>query len=496
LRVGRRKFISGFSGSAGTALIGEEKAYLWTDARYFLQAETELSGRPDGESWELMRSGQRGVLEPGPFLVNLHAKSTAPVKVGVDSSFITAAAALALVTAFKGTQLELVPVKGANLVDRVWAMDPSCPQSSTTVVPCVPHPVRYAGKTHSEKIGLLQAQLRESNAYATVVSMLDEVAWLFNIRGGDVPCNPVSLCYAVVTVADAHIFIDQRKLLRSTNPETDIHSHLAGAGIQVHSYEDVDSFLWELYQDCERVERKVFCDFNHINYSIYTILSRGGKGVLINNPSLIALPKAIKNAAEVEGAREAHVRDGVALTAFLYWLEERYSDPDASTVALLTEFEVGEVLEGFRTKVALFRNPSFETIAGYGPNGAIVHYRAKENDSLVVGTGSFLLLDSGGQYLDGTTDVTRTVALGSTALITVHMRRCYSLVLKGHIALAGLQFPMGTKGSVIDAMARMHLWQHGLDYGHGTGHGVGSFLNVHEGPQGIGFRPRVNEAVS
>lgn len=394
--LGRRQFITGFSGSAGTALIGEEKAYLWTDGRYFLQAETELAGRPAGEEWELMRSGQPGVLEPGPFLAKLYATAATAttlnsssalesVKVGVDPSYITAAAALAIRTAFKGTSVELTPVVGSNPVDLVWALDPESPHAQTqteterlsksSIVPCVPYSVRYAGVTHNEKIGMIQSKLRQCHAHAMVVSMLDEVAWLYNIRGGDVPCNPVSICYAVVTTNSAHLFIDHRKMVRSADPRGDIFSHLAGADIQVHPYSTIDSFLSELYADCLRTGKHVLCDLNQINFNLYSVLSGGGgndsgsaDSVIVNRPSLITLPKAIKNAVEIEGARQAHIRDGVALTAFLYWLEQQYNDPSSPTV---TEYKVGEILEGFRKRVALFRNPSFETIAGYGENGKI-----------------------------------------------------------------------------------------------------------------------------
>ena len=228
--------------------------------------------------------------------------------------------------------------------------------------------------THTEKIGMIRGEMRECGAHATVISMLDEVAWLYNIRGGDVPCNPVSICYAVVTAEKAHLFIDERKLVRSADPKSNIFSHLAAADISVHPYEEIDAFLLQLYEFCALHNHVVFCDHNQLNYRLYSVLTgqatstkpAASTTVLENRPSLISLPKAVKNEVEVEGTRQAHIRDGVALSAFLYWLEARYADP---TAPRLTECEADGVLEGFRKRVALFRHPSFETIAGYGANG-------------------------------------------------------------------------------------------------------------------------------
>ena len=464
----RRAYLSDFTGSAGTALVLADKALLWTDGRYFLQASQELS-----DDWTLMRQGDTGVLELQPWLCKHLASGS---RVGVDPYLMSTNQALALQTALNDKGMTLVPVE-ANPVDAQWADQPGFPCTAAIAMPLERH-----GKPHGEKISEVQNFLQENNADALCLSLLDEIAWLFNIRGSDVVCNPVLMAYAVVTSDAAHLFCDERKiteevrqhLLSSTTEPT-------AAVVHVHAYESAAAFITDLKAQGKRVG----VDPAQLNWSIYR--AAGGKEA----PQLlcpVTMAKALKNDVELDGVRQAHVRDGVALTAFLHWLETAVqAAPDS-----LSEYDVAVKLEEFRHAMPGHQYPSFDTIAGYGSNGAVIHYKPAQETALKLGTDSLFLLDSGGQYLDGTTDVTRTMHFGPEP--TTRMIDCYTMVLKGHIALATVVFPEGTVGSRIDAVARMSLWQAGLDYNHGTGHGVGTFLNVHEGPQGIGFRKRENEA--
>jgi Xaa-Pro aminopeptidase len=460
----RRSFISDFSGSAGTALITETKALLWTDGRYFDQAANEL----DGKSWTLMKAGEPGVPDMNDWL---YENMNGGQKVGVDSFLMSASRALDLKSKLGAKGVELQGVE-ANPVDKVWSslsMQPGFPKAPLKV-----H--KSGGCHHNTKIEDLRDNLKDKNCSAFVVTMLDEICWLLNIRGADVECNPVAVAYVVVTMTETHLFIDSDKVT------AEAAAHL-GAGVQVSPYEGVESFLADLSASGLHT---IAMDNAQANWRLYN--AAGGKdGGVVSMVSPITMAKSLKNEHEQQGIRDAHVRDGVALTAFLCWLEKTVKSNPGS----VTEYEVAVELEKFRGKMPGHVCPSFATIAGYGPNGAVIHYKPEESSALPLKTDSLFLLDSGGQYLDGTTDVTRTLHFGEAS---AYHRKCYTLVLKGHIALARLVFPESTIGSRLDALARMALWTEGLDYNHGTGHGVGQFLNVHEGPQGIGFRKRENEA--
>lgn len=408
-------------------MIDQDNAYLWTDGRYFTQAEQELN-----EEWTLMRSGEPNVLEPAPLVVD-ECKSHSTeymMTIGVDSSFITASDALRLQYAFTSASANIVlqPIDvSVNPVDDIWNEEAKeaatddrtdeVTQGKPTYPTCFVdvHPIEFAGQSHQAKIALLQAKIAEQNAFATVITKLDEIAWLYNIRGRDIPCNPVAICYAVVTLDEAHLFINPVKL---GSHESQCKRHLLSADIQLHPYGDIDGFLNELYHTCVEKEAKVLVDATQINWKLYNILNQGATSdsnynVVVNHPSLLLLPKAIKNDIEIEGAKQAHIRDGAALTAFFHWLESYYCNLGSRSVVgenhplMLTEYDVCQKLEQFRKKVAYHCYPSFDTIAGYGDNGAIVHYRPTLQKSKVVGVSSMLLIDSGAQYLDGTTDVTR-----------------------------------------------------------------------------------------
>lgn len=477
----RRAFISGFTGSSGTALVTMSNAYLWTDGRYFLQAEQQLSS-----DWTLMKSGETGVLDMNDWLVeNLPADSN----VGVDAYLISAKSATRLVEQLGKNAVSLVSVP-VNIVDKVWSsigQQPNLPTSPVTLC-------KYAGRSSDDKIREVAEKMTKSKADAFIVTMLDEICWLFNIRGADVECNPVNIAYAAITMEPslptpfmtnkntitAHLFIDSSKI---SSDVFALMSYDADSQIQLnlHEYNDIEAFTRHLADQ----NKKVAVDMAQINWRLY--LAAGGKDEAVSMTSPITLAKSIKNEVELQGIRNAHQRDGVALTAFLHWLRQRVESSDEK----ITEYEVTQKIEEFRGKMEGHVGPSFSTIAGYGENGAIIHYKPSEEGSAELGTESLFLLDSGGQYWDGTTDVTRTVCFNKDP--STWMKVCYTLVLQGHIQLATSVFPEGTMGSRLDAFARSHLWKLGLDYNHGTGHGVGAFLNVHEGPQGIGARKRENE---
>lgn len=458
----RRAFISGFTGSAGTALVLQDKAFLWTDGRYFLQAENELS-----PSWTLMKSGEPNVPDLQDWVVKNMTKGQ---KFGLDAWLVTTSSAQAMTSKFNEAGIEVVVVK-KNPVDEIWTSRPAYPS-----FPALVHGVERSGVSHEAKITQMRDELKKHNAFALVVSMLDEVAWLLNIRGSDVEYNPVVISYAVVTLKDVFLFVDLNKVT------TEVAAHL-GPGVTVKSYDEIESVLASLAVVATSEGLSIWIDTAKTNYRLS--LSIAGARVL-SDPSPITLPKAIKNATELEGIRNAHVRDGVALTAFLHWLEQRVQ----SSPNTFSEYDVALKIEEFRAKMPLHVGPSFSTIAGFGPNGAIIHYKPERDTAKMLGVDSLFLLDSGAQYQDGTTDVTRTMHFGTP---TEHMKTCYTAVLKGHIAMAALVIPEGTLGSRIDTVARTALWKLGLDYNHGTGHGVGAYLNVHEGPQGVGYRKRDNE---
>jgi len=503
----RRQFISDFTGSAGTALITKDHgALLWTDGRYFLQASQELSS-----DWTLMKSGEPGVPEITEWLTkNMPAGSV----IGVDPTLISAASAKSLMASLvaKGIVLKAI-VDQRNPVDVVWEAHgarPAAPCAAMTIQDVA----TLAGKSHLDKISEVRAAMQKSSTsvQAFVVTMLDEIVWLLNVRGADVDFNPVTISYVVVTMQHGtHFFVDGGKLSEV------VRAHL-GDQITVHSYDAIDSFLADFIKQPatavavqnsngkgEEEEKaavaqastpsppplpevaaastnKVGMDASQINWRLSLVL--GEAAVPMTSP--ITLAKSLKNECELNGVRQSHIRDGAALTAFLHWLEVTVKAAPLS----ITEFDVAVKIEEFRQKIPHHVSPSFSTIAGYGSNGAIIHYKPEQATAAALGTDSLFLLDSGAQYRDGTTDVTRTVHFGEP---TQRMKDCYTMVLKGHIALATVVFPEGTHGSRLDTLARTSLWTAGLDYNHGTGHGVGAYLNVHEGPQGIGFRRRENE---
>lgn len=452
----RREWISGFTGSAGTAVVCGDGALLWTDGRYFLQAEQEL-----GSDWQLMRSGQPGVPS-----IKEHLTKSLPkgARVGVDPLVHSAQFATDLRSALKSGGMELVSVE-KNPIDVMWGDDrPAFPGAQVRV-----HPLEYAGEDVPSKLKKLRQAMEEEGAEAIVICALDEIAYLFNIRGGDIECNPVTLSFAVVTRSGATLYVDSAKL----SPQ--VAEHLTASGVTSAPYESALHAVQKLGEAESTV--KVWVDPARTTAAFYEAVPEAKR---VTTVSPIVLAKALKNDRELAGMREAHVRDGAAVAEFLHWLEGEVGGGGE-----VSEVEVDERLTAFRACRKGFLDVSFPTIAGADGNGAIIHYRARSETCGTVKRDSMLLLDSGGQYLDGTTDVTRTMHFGEP---TAAQKAAFTRVLQGNIGIDTAVFPEGTPGFLIDSFARRALWAAGLDFGHGTGHGVGAALNVHEGPHSISPR--------
>lgn len=448
--------MSGFDGSAGTVLVMRDAAFLWTDGRYFLQAEQQLDA-----SWTLMRAGLPSTPTISDFLKQEIVEGQ---RVGIDPYVHSVDNAKGIRDAVEEKGGELVSVE-RNPVDGIWSSRPHMPDGK---VRC--HKIEFSGKSIREKLTWLREEMESKAVQHVLFSMLDEVCWLFNVRGEDIPHCPVVVSYALISATEARFYVDSRKL------RDDVEQMLKAEGVSVVDYDNV-------VQDVRALEGKVWLDPSSTSMALS---EAAGEGALrASTPVMMA--KACKNEAELKGMREAHLRDGVALSSFLCWLEDFVGDGKE-----LSEVEAGQKLEEFRSEQDGFLTTSFGTIAGAGANGAIIHYSPEEGACGRVSGKEVFLLDSGGQYIDGTTDVTRTMQLGGAA--TDYEKECYTRVLQGHIAIDTAVFPEETTGLILDALARVPLWRIGLDYRHGTGHGVGAGLNVHEGPQSISPRLGSNKA--
>jgi len=448
----RREWISGFTGSAGTAVVTREGAWLWTDARYWLQAAQQLPA----DAFELQRDGARDVPKPAQWLAS---RLRAGDAVGVDPACVSIAQWRAWTEALAPSGVRLEPV-AENLVDAIWRERPSLPAE-----PVMALDVAFAGRPWEDKVAELRDELRRARCDAHVVAALDSVAWLLNIRGRDVECNPLVVSYAIVTPERLLLFVDEAKLPAA------VRRHLGG--VEIHPYGAFFAVLAELAQK----ERRFWVDPAHTSQAVLERLLASGAEVH-EAPSPILLAKAVKNETEIAGMRACHVRDGAAVCRFLVWLEEAMA-----AHAEVDEVSAAERLYAYRAEGAHFQGLSFATISAYGRNGAIVHYGPERGTCAKLEPAGLYLLDSGAQYLDGTTDITRTVAVGP---VSREQQEAFTRVLKGHIAVATARFPDGTTGAQLDAFARRPLWESGIDYAHRTGHGVGHFLCVHEGPIGIG----------
>ena len=445
----RLAWLTGFTGSAGLAVILKDRAALFVDGRYTLQAAQQAPAN----AYEIHS------LMTEPYAVWLRELLGKNRRVGFDPWLHSAAAVQTLKAELALGGIEAVAL-AANPIDAVWTDRPAPPTA-----PIVPHPLAYAGLDSGEKRDRIGRALAAAGIGATVLTQPDSIAWLLNIRGGDVPNAPLPLSFAIL-MADGHValFVDERKL----SPET--RAHLGN-----HVTTAAPDLFGPTLDRLSKMGKSVRYDPQNTPAWVADRLA-AAKVKLSPGLDPCQLPKAIKNEAEIEGARAAHRRDGAALVKFFAWLDQ------AMETAPPTEIGASDRLAAFRAEQELFMGPSFDTISGAAEHGAIVHYRAMAESDKQLTKGMMYLLDSGGQYLDATTDVTRTMALGEP---TQDMRHHFTLVLKGHIALARARFPIGTTGGQLDALARAPLWEAGVDYDHGTGHGVGSYLSVHEGPQRI-----------
>lgn len=447
-----REWISGFTGSAGTVVVLKDQAGLWTDSRYFIQAAKEL----DGTGINLFKE----MLPDTPTLTEYLCRNLQPgEKVGINGNTFSISQVELLRTELQKCNLELVITN--DLINEIWKDRPGIPDALAFI-----YDLKYAGKSYQEKIEAIRYELRKKGVEGLFLSALDEIAWTLNLRGSDVHCNPVIVSYLLITQNNVTFFISPEKITE------EVAEYLQTQQVNVQPYDEVENYLKKLNI------RNLSLNPNKTNYAIYSALNPSCK--MIREESPVALLKAIRNEQEIAGIHAAMQRDGVALARFLMWLEK------AVATGQETELSVDKKLHECRAAQKLYMGESFDTIAGYKEHGAIVHYSATPETNATLHPEGFLLLDSGAQYLDGTTDITRTIALGK---LTEEEKTDYTLILKGHIALAMAKFPAGTRGAQLDVLARMPIWLHKMNFLHGTGHGVGHFLSVHEGPQSI----RMNE---
>lgn len=443
-----REYLSGFTGSAGILTVGAEHAGLWTDSRYFLQAEQQLQGT----GIELFKMGLSGTPSPEQWITQQGYNT-----VGINGAFFSEKDVRHLASYFrsKDTRLNL----DFDPYKTIWPNRPDMPEGKI-----YPFPEMFCGESASSKINRLLTIMFQEGGDALPITTLDEIAWLFNLRGEDIDYNPVGIGYAWVDSNNAVLFANASKL------RTETVSHLKENNIQVLPYQHFLPYLRNVGK------RRVLADPATINHQVYQNLSKDS--VIIENRSPIAEMKAVKNETEITGFGIAMIKDGVALTRFWKWLEETLQKKRSTN-----EWELTEKIASFRKTQQNYVCESFHPIAGFNENGAIVHYTATPENAASLSQSGFLLFDSGGHYLNGTTDITRSCSLWPET--PTHYKKDYTSILKGLIALSSAIFPKGTRGSQLDVLARQFLWKRGLHYGHGTGHGVGHFLNVHEGPQNI-----------
>jgi Xaa-Pro aminopeptidase len=442
-----RRFISGFTGSYGMVVVTKSEACLWTDTRYFLQAEEQLKGT--GINMQKLRVPE-AILPEEWLAENLESDS----RVGADTQTVSTVLFKQFSAILSDKKIELVQIP--DLFDKLWPDRPGIPET-----PVFELKEKYAGLSRGKKQELIAQELKKTGAELHVISTLDELAWTFNLRGSDVVYNPVFMGFGLTGKNESHLFISKNKL------SDELKNQLKNEGVLLHDYNEFYAYLSEIKG------RTVFIDSGTANYAIYESL-KGNK--IKEDTSKVALLKARKNEVEIEGFKQAMKKDGVALVEFLHWLKSNLGKTP------ITEYTVGRKLAEFRAKQPGFMGESFAPIVGYKAHGAIVHLNVDEKSAFELEPDGILLFDSGGQYLQGTTDITRTVALGK---VTEQQKKDFTLVLKGMIGLTRASFPYGTKGCHLDILARKPLWENNLNYGHGTGHGVGHFLNVHEGPMAI-----------
>ena len=445
----QRKWISGFTGSYGTVVVTKNEAGLWTDTRYFIQAEKELAG----SGIKLHKLRIPGAVDYPQWLAEVLESGT---KVGIDGFCMSVSDVRNLKNALSPKNITIQ--EQIDLLGEMWFDRPALP-----VEKIIRLDTKYVGESAGERIGKIREFIRDNHGDAMLFSCLDEIAWLYNIRCNDIAYNPVAISYAIVEKDKAHLFIKLDKISQ------EIEQQLAEDGIELHDYHHLFLFL-----DAQNKENTYFVDTNTCNYAVFNHLAKKFEVREIESP--IPLLKAVKNTTELDGFRLACRKDGVALSKFYYWLENRLSQQP------ITELEAAEQLTWFRSQDKEYVSDSFGCISAYGPNAALPHYSATPEQQSEIHPKGLYLVDSGAQYMHGTTDITRTMPLGE---LTELEKEDYTLVLKGMIDLSMLYFPKGSKGCNIDIVARLPLYMNLRNFGHGTGHGVGYFLNVHEGPQSI-----------
>ncbi|XP_062845628.1 xaa-Pro aminopeptidase 1 [Trichomycterus rosablanca] len=464
----RREFICGFNGSAGTAIVTEHHAAMWTDGRYFLQASQQMDN-----NWNLMKMGLKETPSQEDWLINVLPENS---RVGVDPWIIAADQWKIMAKALSRAGHTLVPLQ-ENLIDAVWEDRPARPSTQLNVLG-----LRYTGLSWQDKIVQLRVKMAERRVSWFVVTALDEIAWLFNLRGSDIEYNPVFFAYAIIGTNSIRLFMEEK---RAQDPAVRQHLELdvpckPELSVQCLPYESVYSELQTVCaglapKDKVWISDKASCALTQAVPKIH-------RAPIPYTP--LCLAKAVKNPTEIQCMKMAHIKDAVALCELFAWLEKEIPD------GTVTEISAADKAEEFRSQQKDFVGLSFPTISSVGPNGAIIHYRPLPETNRTLSHNELYLIDSGAQYMDGTTDVTRTVHFGTP---TDYEKECFTYVLKGHIAVSAAVFPNGTKGHLLDSFARAALWDSGLDYLHGTGHGVGCFLNVHEGPCGISYKTFADE---
>lgn len=452
-----REFMSGFTGSSGTLIISMDEAGLWTDGRYFIQAENELKD----SGIKLFKMGEEGVPTIEEYLLEKLPKNST---LGFDGRVMSVkeGQSLANKLAFKGINIEYK----YDLVNDIWEDRCSLPTEKAFLLG-----VEYSGEGFSDKLSRIRAVMKEKKATTHILASLDDIAWLFNIRGRDVKSNPVVLSYAVITIDSVYLFIDKNKI------GEDIRAELSKENVQIKGYEEVYEFIKNIDEN-----EVVLIDTSKVNYAIYNNIPSNVQKIEERNPSILF--KSIKNEIELKNIRNSHIKDGVAFTKFMYWLKNNIGKIE------ITEISATQKLEAFRREQDKFIEPSFSTIAAYKDHAAMMHYSATEESNYKLEPRDLFLVDSGGQYFDGTTDITRTIALGP---IPENVRKDFTNVVRGMIRLSKAKFLYGCRGYNLDILARGPLWEEGIDYKCGTGHGIGFVLNVHEGPNG--FRWKVREDI-
>ena len=453
-----REYFSGFSGSAGTLVVEAKKAYLYTDSRYYIQAQKEL----EGTGIQLMRDGEDNTPLLKDFLVTI--ASTNQV-VGFNGKLMDYSRGMVI---NKLLSQEGIKVNSKADFSLVWEGQPEL-----EFRPQIIYDLKYAGESTVNKLNRLHESMDDEGVDSYVITSLDEIAYVMNMRGTDIACNPVFYAYMIITDKRAHLYANV------TGPEADrIKEYICECGVELHAYED---FYSEGIQSVNnRTHKGVLLDYGKCNYEIVDAIDNSIRK--INKPSIVAQFKAVKNKIEIDNIRYANIMDGIALVKFNKWLEEAVASGEK-----LTELSVQDRLKAFRSENPAMLGDSFDTICAYGENGAIVHYEASFESNANIVPGSFLLIDSGAQYLEGTTDITRTYAIG---IVDDKLKHDYTLVLKAALKLMFSQFKYGTRGSQLDMLVKDYYWSQGIDFGHGTGHGIGCYLNVHEAPVSISWRIR------